>query len=158
MLMTGNYERERPVVDSQRHHTEQIVEAHRTLREQLDVIATMTTPASLLTGLLGLPEVLVEHFATEEQSGGLYDDLRARCPTMSTKLDSLIEEHTTILETLDDLCRRLKVSIESEREVDEITNSMKNGISRLLEQLRRHEHDESCMIGDVYYSDESGGG
>jgi hypothetical protein len=34
----------------------------------------------------------------------------------------------------------------------------KRGIDRCAERLRRHEHAESTMIAEVYYTDEGGPG
>jgi hypothetical protein len=41
---------------------------------------------------------------------------------------------------------------------DEIGKSTAKDVADWLERLRRHEHDESSMIGEVYYTDEGGFG
>ncbi len=100
--------------------------------------------------------MLKEHFALEEQFNGFYDDLQRRRPSVAPALDALRDEHRVILEEFNGLYRQLKERIEVEQPVEEITDEMKSAVARSFEGLRRHEHQESVMIGDVYYTDEGG--
>ena len=157
--MTTSDEGGRRKVVEQGHPVELVEDDHRTLRDQLETIAAATTRTSLLSGLNALPKMLHEHFALEEQVGGLYDDLRSRCPSKAPKLDELCSEHHVILDELEDLCLKLKGQMGAEGSAEESTEPlmpMMRDLTRWLDRLQTHEHDESCIIGDVYYSDEGG--
>lgn len=131
---------------------------HRTLRLQLDAIEVANIRTAVLASLLALPKMLTEHFALEEQSDGLYDDLRMRRPATTRQSDALCDGHAVILDVLDERCRRLKQRIEAEREIGEIAEPIRREVRRWLEKPRRRDHDESCMICDVCYTDEGGYG
>ena len=156
--MTTNDERRKRRETSQARLAARVEEDHRALRSQLDAIAAATTCEALLASLRDLPKILTDHFALEEQGDGLYDDLRMRCPSMSPELDALCDEHRQILGELEELCRRLNRRMATARSGEDLAESMMRDVARWLEMLRRHDHEESCTIGDVYYSDEGGRG
>ncbi len=68
------------------------------------------------------------------------------------------QDHRTLRLQLDERCRRLKQRIEAEREIGEIAEPIRREVWRWLEKPRRRDHDESCMICDVCYTDEGGYG
>ncbi|MBW2389854.1 MAG: hemerythrin domain-containing protein [Deltaproteobacteria bacterium] len=155
-MTTNNEERGQPGRVDPNHPAERIVEEHRTLREQLEIIAAATTRTALLSGLLHMPKTLREHFDLEEQSGGLYDDLQVRRPAISRELDALRAEHEVILNEFDALCLQLKQWVDDKGALEEISEPMTGDVGRCLDRLRQHEHEESRVIGDVYYTDEGG--
>ena len=75
--MTAIHNREHHRGVDRDHPMERIEDNHRRLRDQIDVVASATTPTVLLKCLLALPNILREHFAFEEQADGLYDELSA---------------------------------------------------------------------------------
>jgi hypothetical protein len=156
--MTMKDKRELLGTGGQPHPAEHIEAAHDTLRNQLDVIKDATTRTALLRLLLPLHEMLREHFAVEERLGGFYEDLLAHDPSMAHDLDALRDEHRVILDECDSLCQQLKDQMSGEQAVEEIADDTKRDLAALLDRLRRHEHKESVMIGDAYYSDEGGRG
>ena len=156
--MATNDKRARQGEVDQDHPAQRIEEDHRTLRSRLDALAAATTRTALLEGLLALPELLHEHFVREEEFDGLFDDLRTRRPSMAPRLDALSDEHRVILEELDALSKQLKGRMDAERAVEQISEPMMKDVAHWLERMRRHEHEESRMISDVYYTDEGGHG
>jgi len=156
--MTTNDERKRHSEIDPEHPVGQVEEDHRSLRSQLETVATTRTCTALLSGLAEVPKMLTEHFSLEEQAGGLYDDLRSRRPALASELDALRKEHEVILDEFGALRRQLQAEIDSERTADTITEPMTRDLARWLERLHFHERKESAMIGDVYYTDEGGFG
>ncbi|MBW2232062.1 MAG: hemerythrin domain-containing protein [Deltaproteobacteria bacterium] len=156
--MTTNDEREQRAAVDQEHPAARVEEDHRTLRGQLDTIAAATTRTALLDGLLAVPKILLEHFALEEQIDGLYDDLRKRRPSLAVELDALLDQHRLILDEFDALSQKLQGRMDAERSVEQIAEPIMRDVSRWLERLRRHEREESSMIGVVYYTDDGGYG
>lgn len=156
--MTTNEQRGQGIELDRDHPAGRIEDEHRTLRDQLDIVASANTTTNLMAGLTSLPKMLSEHFAGEERVDGLYDDLAKRRPSMAAKLAALRNEHQIILDELDALRREVKTRVEAQQTVEEIAKPTTEGVARWLERLRRHEHDESWMIGDVYYTDEGGFG
>jgi hypothetical protein len=156
--MTANHERERQVEGRGHHSANRIRDDHLTLRGQLDVIVAAQSHQALLTELAPLPKILLEHFDREEQVGGIYEDMQTRCPPMAPRLDALRGEHRVLAEEVDEICRQLEARMGAAPGSDGIDESLKARVTRWIEKLRRHEHDESSMMGDVYYSDEGGRG
>ena len=152
--MTTNGNREAPGAVGRHHSAERIEEDHHALRGQLDAVAAASGRAALVEALLPLPAMLQEHFALEEQFDGFYDDLLTRRPALASALDALRDEHRVILDECESLCRQLKERMNVERSVEEIADDTKRDVARLLERLRHHEHEESVMMGDAYYTDE----
>jgi len=156
-MMTNDAREQQAGVDKD-HPVVRVEEEHHTLREQLDTIEAATTCTGLLGEMLVLPKMLVEHFAVEEQTGGLYEDLQKRRPVLTSQLNELRDEHKVILDEFDAIRLRLNGQIEAEEAVEAIPESMRRDVSRWLERLRGHERKESSMIGEVYYTDEGGFG
>ena len=154
-MMTDGKRDQQNTVDPH-HSPERIEEDHRTLEDQLDAVAAATTRTALLQGLRPLPRMMQEHFAREEQVNGFYDDLQLRRPSVASELEALRDEHRLILEAFSGLVRQMQERIDAEQSVEEISEDMTSAVARSLERLRRHEHQESVMIGDVYYTDEGG--
>jgi hypothetical protein len=152
--MTTNGKREAPAAVGRHPSAERIEEDHHALGGQLDAVAAATGRTALVEALAPLPAMLQEHFALEEQFDGFYDDLLARRPSMASALDALRDEHRVILDECDSLCRQLEERMRAERSVEEIADDTKRDVARLLDSLRRHEHQESVMMGDAYYTDE----
>lgn len=155
--MTTN-ERPAPGSGFDKNHPVGIVEdEHRTLRSQLDVISAATTATALMAGLAPLPKMLSEHFAGEEKIDGLFDDLRKRRPARAGEIDALRDEHRIILDEFDALTRQVKTQLDDEQAAEEIGSRTSRDVGSWVERLRGHEHEESILIGDVYYTDEGGG-
>lgn len=154
--MMTNGKRDQQNTVGPHHSPERIEEDHRTLEDQLDAVAAATTRTALLQGLRPLPRMMQEHFAREEQVNGFYDDLQLRRPSVASELEALRDEHRLILEAFSGLVRQMQERIDAEQSVEEISEDMTSAVARSLERLRRHEHQESVMIGDVYYTDEGG--
>jgi len=133
------------------HPAGAIEDDHRVLRGQLEALTNAADRMGILSVLQGLPKMLSEHFADEEAVGGLYDDLAKRSPAVGKELEVLRREHRAILEELEALTRELESHPEGD--VGERTRA---NVNRCMERLRRHEHVESRMIADVYYTDEGG--
>jgi hypothetical protein len=154
--MMTNGKRDQQNTVAPHHSPERIEEDHRTLEDQLDAVAAATTRTALLQGLRPLPRMLQEHFAREEQVNGFYDDLQLRRPSVASELEALRDEHRLILEAFRGLVRQMQERTDAEQSVEEISEDMTSAVARSLERLRRHEHQESVMIGDAYYTDEGG--
>ncbi len=142
-------------IGTQGHSIGRIEHGHRSLRSRLDALTGAADRAGVLSGLQELPKMLGEHFADEEVGGGLYDDLARRRPRLLAQLDVLRGEHRAILAELETLIREIQSDPAPGGVLSEAT---RRGINRCAERLRRHEHDESTMIVDVYYTDEGGPG
>jgi len=146
------------------HPVTRIEEEHRALRTQLDLVAAATTREGLLERLRPLPKMLLEHFAFEEQSDGLHDDLQDRCPTAAPKLALLHDDHKQILGELDSLCQLLRSpaddpgNTESGEAAEELGASAARELALWLQKLRNHESAESRIVADIYYTDEGGRG
>jgi hypothetical protein len=154
--MTTTDGRQRQSGVDQDHPAMRVEEEHHGLRGQLDTIQAATTRAELRRDMLALRKMLLDHFAIEEGSDGLYDDLRKRRPALTSKLDALVDEHQVILDELDAAHLRLNGQIEAEPKVELIPESTKRDVSTWMDRLRGHERKESFMIGEVYYTDEGG--
>jgi len=137
------------------HAAGRIEDDHRELRSRLEVLTSSADLAGVLSRLLELPKLLAEHFAEEEASDGLYEDLARRSPALGEKLDALRHEHREILEDLETLSRDIQHSPGPQAQLGE---DARRSISRCAERLRRHEQTEAAMIADVYYTDEGGRG
>jgi hypothetical protein len=135
------------------HPAGAIEDDHRVLRGQLEALADAADRIGILSVLQGLPKMLSQHFADEEAGGGLYDDLERRSPAVSKELEVLRGEHRSILKELEALTHEVESHPEGEGSVSERTRA---NVNRCMEKLRRHEHVESRMIADVYYTDEGG--
>ncbi|MFQ5417827.1 MAG: hemerythrin domain-containing protein, partial [Myxococcota bacterium] len=140
--MTTKDERGQPGGGDREPPTERVEEDHRALLAQLDAIAAPTTRAVLLSGLLAVHKLLLEHFALEERVDGLYDDLLSRHPSRAHELVALRDEHRVILDEFDALRRQLKGRMDAEGTVEEIAEPMMRDVARWMERLRRHEHEE----------------
>jgi len=137
---------------------EHVEPAHGALRDRIEAIAGATTEDVLVRVMAPLPEMLRQHFALEEQVDGFYDDLQLRLPSRAPELDALRSEHGEILEACDALSRQLKERMNAQPTAREICDDTKKDVASLLDRIRRHEHRESVMIGDAYYTDEGGRG
>jgi len=138
------------------HPAGEVEEEHRTLRGQLDIVTSATTTTDLIACLALMPKMLSEHFAGEEQVDGLFDDLRRRRPALAAEIDALRAEHQVILDEFDALTRQVKTQVDDERKAEAIFSPTIRSVELWVERLRRHEQDESRLIGDVYYTDEGG--
>jgi hypothetical protein len=135
--------------------TGRIEDDHRELRSRLDALTNKADRAGVLSSLHELPKMLGEHFADEEVAGGLYEELARRNPGLEKKLDALRQEHRELLQELEALGGELPSAGGADSAIDE---DLQRSIDRCADRLRRHEHAESEMIADVYYSDEGGRG
>lgn len=151
--MTNHGEHRRPVAAEHEPLVGPIEDEHRELRTRLETLEAER--AGVLSTLLELPKMLADHFADEERIGGLYEDVARRSPAVGSQIDALRAEHRAILEELEALSRAAQGNARPDGSVDE--NTMR-GVARCVERLRQHEHSESKMIADVYYSDEGGRG
>ena len=154
--MTTHDVRERQADLDDDHPVGSIEADHRSLRGRLDELSAAKAATALLSALRPLPKVLQEHFDREEQNEGLYEDLRMRRPSLAPKLDELSSEHGVMMAELEEVRRGIESQLEKGEHGEEIAEPMLRDIARWVERLRRHEHDESRMIGDVYYTDEGG--
>jgi len=132
-----------------------IEEDHLELRGRLDALADAASHAGILAGMKDLPRMLAKHFAQEELEGGLYDDLALRAPALCPQLDALRAEHRAMLEEFEALSREIHSQVGAEGTASEET---RHAVARCADRLRAHEHAESSMIADVYYTDEGGRG
>ncbi len=156
--MTTSDERERHAGNDTGRPAQRIEEDHRTIRDQLDIVAAAATGPDLLAALLALPRTLREHFEHEEHEEGLYEDLQRRQPSVTPKLETLRHEHKVILDDIDALVERLKEHVGTEQTGNEIAEPIVRGVTRSLERLRNHERAESRLISAIYYTDEGGFG
>ncbi len=155
--MSNDTNDERPSRAGEASTVSRIEEAHRELNRRLHALASATDCRGLMLELAGLPKTLAEHFAEEESSDGLYERLQCRRPSVHSELAALRREHEEMLRAVEALQHRLKLEMESEDSGRPLLYP-KSQVSELLARLRRHEHDESQLIADVYYSDEGSSG
>jgi len=137
------------------HPAGPIVDEHRMLRSRLDALTDAADRAGILSSLQDLPKKLEAHFAAEEGEGGLYEDLARRAPAVSEKLEALRGEHRAILDEVEELSRVVQADPGADGAISAAT---RDSVARCVGRLRRHELDESTMIGDIYYTDEGGQG
>jgi hypothetical protein len=156
--MTTEGEREWSASGVRFDPAEHVEPAHGALRDRMEAVAGATTQDVLVRVMAPLPEMLREHFAREEHVDGFYDDLQRRLPSRAPELDVLRSEHGEILEACEALSRQLKERMNAEPTAGEIRDDTQKDVASLLDRIRSHEHRESVLIGDAYYTDEGGRG
>ena len=126
---------------------EQIADEHRALGESLTRLEKTTDLHLLMPRLEKLASQLEHHFAGEEASGGLREDVRANAPFLLGALDRIFDEHRRFLRDLEEISGKTRACLEGP--VAEILAS----ISSLARRLRDHEVREADLLSDVYYTD-----
>lgn len=126
---------------------EQIADEHRALGESLSRLEKTTDLHLLMPRLEKLASQLEHHFAGEEASGGLRDDVRTNAPFLLGALDRIFDEHRRFLGDLGEISEKTRACLEGP--VAEILTL----ISALTRRLRDHEVREAELLSDVYYTD-----
>lgn len=116
---------------------------HKRVMKLLARLRTQVAASDLLPLLDELRTLLIIHFAREQLPDGFYEALGELAESRRGELDELIAEHGSILSNLNGLLTDAKDS----PVVDE--TDVLDRVSRLLEQLDRHEHKEHQFATDV---------
>jgi len=124
------------------------LEAHQRIPRMISDFQTVTELADAKTQLTELRDVLVAHFAEEEEAGGFFDELRDVQPGNVPKIKELVEEHGTLLGQADSL----------RADLDSGTlEGLQPRIVELCEALREHHKCEHQLFLDSYLVDHGEG-
>ena len=103
--------------------------------------------------LEGLAHAIDEHIEITERPDGLYDEISAKAPHLTTKMDRLREEHPLLRERTQALVAKLQTTeIGPAWPLDEA----RNDLQRLLGQVVRHRQLGSDLVWEAYNLDIGG--
>jgi hemerythrin-like domain-containing protein len=140
---------------------ERVLEEHRQLNEmvadlrsfleaprpQIGQTGAHTWSSDLTQRLVRLHDALFRHFR-EEEDGGMMEDLTERHPRATGPVESLLEEHTQILEAL----RRCTAGAMEYSEGREPADAaLRRRLVRVLDCLHQHEMAETDLIQRMEY-------
>jgi len=117
-------------------------EHHRVIK-QMDRLRDHVGVTGILPLLDELRTLLIVHFAREQLEDGFYDALGALADSRRGELQELVDEHGTILSSLNEMLSQAKES----GGIDE--SELLDRVSKLLQQLSDHEHKEHQFAVDV---------
>jgi hypothetical protein len=103
--------------------------------------------------LEGLAHAIDEHIEITERPGGLYDEISAKVPHLSTKIDRLREEHPVLRDRAGELVTKLRT-----RAIGEAwpLRDARDDLQRLLGQIVRHRQLGSDLVWEAYNLDIGG--
>jgi hypothetical protein len=103
--------------------------------------------------LEGLAHAIDEHIEITERPDGLYDEISAKAPHLTTKMDRLRDEHPLLRERTQALVTKLQTTeIGPAWPLDEA----RNDLQRLLGQVVRHRQLGSDLVWEAYNLDIGG--
>ena len=107
----------------------------------------------VLLRLEGLAHAIEEHIEITERTEGLYDEISAKVPHLSTKIGRLREEHPMLRERTQALVAKLQTTeIGATWPLDEA----RDDLQRLLGQIVRHRQLGSDLVWEAYNLDIGG--
>lgn len=125
---------------------ESLAHEHARLLELADVLSAAAGSEILLRTLEAMRPPLVAHFAEEERAGGFYDDVLQARPWLAARVRGLQGQHVALTRALDELLSGL-TEAPSPIEPHEAARDA------LVALLRRHESDESELVGEAWWRD-----
>jgi hemerythrin len=131
---------------------DRIDEEHHRLRELLKTLNQSEDRTRLPSLLDELREVLVTHFESEEGPEGLHKAVQQLAPRHVHHVEEVIDEHTQLLDSLDDLRERARTMNEG------TWPDVQRGVTDLTERLREHEERENELFDDSLLTDLGGEG
>jgi predicted nuclease with TOPRIM domain len=125
--------------------------------------AALATPATdprwtegLGNALEHLRATLDEHVTATEAPGGMIDQLRARAPRLSNRIDRLVDEHSTITADVQRLLEHLEHAPTERTATD--TAAIREQTLELLGEIVRHRHLGADLLYEAYDVDVGGPG
>jgi hypothetical protein len=103
--------------------------------------------------LEGLAHAIEEHVEVTERPQGLYDEISAKAPHLSGKIDRLREEHPALRDGTADLLTRLQTSGIGEHWP---LATARDDLQRLLGRLVRHRQLGADLVWEAYNLDIGG--
>lgn len=128
-----------------------IAAEHHELRARIERLTTTTDLPVIVQELDGLRALLAEHFAHEEQAGGLHADVARTAPHLLPALDHLLAEHTELLAAAD-AARAAAVACWRGPMAEVL-----NAVAHLAARLAAHEEGEEGVLAESVYQDLGGG-
>jgi hypothetical protein len=107
----------------------------------------------VLLRLESLAHAIDEHIQITEQTEGLYDEISAKAPHLSTKIDALREEHPVLRERSTALIARLQTTPVGPAWP---LRDARDDLQRLLGQIVRHRQLGSDLVWEAYNLDIGG--
>jgi hypothetical protein len=107
----------------------------------------------VLLRLESLAHAIDEHIQITEQTEGLYDEISAKAPHLSTKIDALREEHPVLRERSTALIARLQTTPVGPAWS---LRDARDDLQRLLGQIVRHRQLGSDLVWEAYNLDIGG--
>ncbi|MDX1430969.1 MAG: hemerythrin domain-containing protein [Gammaproteobacteria bacterium] len=106
---------------------------HRKIMQAIERLRSLDTTAEVPRRLEELRTLLIVHFGREQLSDGFYDALGERAQSRQEEIKTLINDHVTILSTLNTLIGDVR-STDPGTDADVMTR-----VERLIEQVSDHE-------------------
>ena len=128
-----------------------IAAEHHELRAHVERLTTTTDLPVIIQELTGLRTLLAEHFAHEEEVGGLHADVERTAPHLLPALDRLLAEHTDLLAGTD-AARAAAVACWRGPMAEVL-----NAVAHLAARLAAHEEGEEGVLAESVYQDLGGG-
>jgi hypothetical protein len=135
--------------------------AHQRLLDlPLTELGAADEPSRVREPLDVLPELLLEHFAHEEEPGELFDELRGIRPAIGPELEALQRQHQEMLRTVETLKRQARDtdSLVTNAKPEAHFARIRQETAALLERVQGHALAENQLIADTWYTDEGGSG
>ncbi len=124
---------------------------HRRVMKLMDRLRDKASVADVLPLLDQLRTLLIVHFAREQLPDGFYEALGELAESRRGELQSLIDEHATILSNLNEMLEQAKQS-DSGKQAE-----LLDRVSTLLQQLDGHEKKEHQFAVDILGARADGG-
>lgn len=116
---------------------------HRRVMKLMDRLRSEASVTDLLPLLDELRTLLIVHFAREQLPDGFYEALGELAEPRRDELQTLIDEHATILSNLNEMLEQARKSDAGDQ------SDLLNRVSKLLQQLDGHEQKEHQFAVDV---------
>jgi hemerythrin len=116
---------------------------HRRIMKLMDRLRDKASVTDVLPLLDQLRTLLIVHFAREQLPDGFYEALGELAESRRGELQTLIDEHATILSNLNEMLEQAKQSGAGNQ------SELLDRLSALLQQLDGHEQKEHQFAVDV---------
>jgi hypothetical protein len=116
---------------------------HRRVIKLIGRLRAKASVTDMLPLLDELRTLLIVHFAREQLPDGFYDGLGELAESRRDELQTLIDEHATILSNLNEILEQAKKLSAGDQ------SDLLDRVSKLLQQLDGHEQKEHQFAVDV---------
>jgi hypothetical protein len=138
--------------ESSERRLKRVETAHKQIVRRLGDLESAGGTEGVVESVEQLLRILPKHFASDEEGpDGLFEELRAVCPSLDGQLKALRQEHREILEALEALRTRA-------REVGDDFRRIEWQRAACVGRIRAHERRENHLVMDTFFSDEGGSG